>query len=336
MIYNEDINYIKNSSFAMEMLNDMRLDQPMSERSSYFDVVFESLTTQAANSKMVANLFKEIQSFSNIDFGKIPDSKGDLTKYKYYNIMHTCIERVNSIAKSTNTEPEVILTLNKLHNLLLDLRDDFVFGYKMNIEFICVVYQTMVMIMYELINDVIVSLSYQVKLNENVTIGEAKVTKPASAYHKVAKEFITSYEKGQWTKVMKTFRKDSSKLLGITLAGGAIGGAIASVAIALGAMVALLMSIRLAMILLYSARMKMVDYIKIQVELVNNSISVEDDPASIVKQKQLVDKLEYLAGMIEGKRIKADKVAEKTIKESNKENYSKTELNRYDDLGFEL
>jgi hypothetical protein len=100
-------------NLALEAFVDIRNDQPPKDRLHYFDVVLES--SEDTRGTLIQKLYVDIISKSNIDFGKIPDSKGDLTKYEYYNEISESIGALNKLVDSAKSDE--LAMLNNLFDI---------------------------------------------------------------------------------------------------------------------------------------------------------------------------------------------------------------------------
>lgn len=325
---------IVNRDIITESLKEMSLDQPPSDRMHYVEAVIEASINNAGNAKLIEKLYTDIMKSSEIDFGKISDSKGDLTKYKYYDPMSRSIEILNDLAKGSNGTILTLETMNKLHNILLDGRDDFVFGFKFNVDLIQYIYEVLVMTLYELIDCGISEVADYLKNTCQITIGtnNKRLIKRSNRVVNNANKFIKSYESGQWAVMMKPFRKNSSQLIGgmegMIGTGTILAFLSAGVSGAVGAVLGILFAIRGLVFVFFYGKTKISDYAKNQADLIKANIAVNADQSSDVtaKQRKMADRLEAISDRLEGKKRRRDKEVDKAIVASNKNDYTKREL----------
>lgn len=349
----KDESVFRSNSFIMESLRKMALDQPVSDRMHYVDSAIEAMIDQPTSGRLIQSMYKEIMSMSDIDFGKVPDSKGDLTKYAYYSQLVKCIEILNNIAKNApNGNTPTITTMNNFHNIMLDARDDFVFGYRFGVDLLKHIYQINVLVLHELVNASIIEVTDALKeAASGTSIGTIKPSRSKSnLFVDIANNFINIYNKGDWAAFMKAYRKNSSNLFGtrgevfvaeIIGNSALIAGSLAIpglrwVAIVVGIFIVA----RIATRAFYAAKYRMGDYAKYQAELIKANMNAEyasgDDSA---KQAELVERLEDLSAKLLGKYNKTEARTTADIKVSNAQNYNKTELNKaetFSGLDFEL
>ena len=201
---------LHNTEIVMENLQDMMLSQEGRNRIKYIDIVTEALANPTKQASLLNKLYKEVQKVEEIDFGKIPDSKGDITKYVYYDQMQQCIEVLNNLVEG-NPTPN-ITSMNKLHQILLSARGDFTFGYRTDNFVIVTMYNLMVTSLYEMINVCAVDATdyLRAKLSMKMT---SPSTKQIRWVCKTTNQFIKMYENGQWATLMKTFKSSGNSMV---------------------------------------------------------------------------------------------------------------------------
>jgi hypothetical protein len=329
----------------LENFNEMMLAQDAKDRLHYVDIATEAALSPAGKSKLIQQLYVDIVSKSNIDFGKIPDSKGNLTAYTYYDPMYRSIAALNQLFADKKVE-ELDLT-NKLHDMIISCRGDFEYGYRFDIAIIQTTYCLLVMSLYDMIAICIAKYTNYLKDIKGIelTFG-AKNPSNKTLVVKYVKDFIASYEKGEWSKMMLSFKQhpDDAKALisgnatesfsvtAISAAAAAKAGAFTASALGaapwiITALVVLLIIRRISYVYYY-VPYKISNAIKIQAEFLKSSIELSGDantPAG-EKQKRMLDRMNNLVTFIESRILKIDTVVPKKLMESNKEDFSKSEL----------
>lgn len=326
------------NDYILESLREIAVDQPISERAHYVETVLEATTNTANNTRLVEQLYSDVMKSSEIDFGKIPDSKGDLTKYRYYEPMVRSLEILNELVKTNGGQIITLNTANKLHMILLDARDDFVFGYKFDIDLIKYIYQNLVMALYELISCGISEVADFVRSANQITINATnkKTIKKSNRAVKSVNQFIKAYEAGQWSSVINNFKKNRSNFMGgaatESFSGSSIiafltAGVSTPIAVIL-ALITILFAIRGLVFLFYYGKTKIADYAKAQAELIKANIENDRDQSdtAVAKQQKMALKLESIAARLEGQRRRAEQAADKAITQSNKTDYTKQDM----------
>ena len=196
------------NEIILEAFQEMQADQIGRDKIGYVDAAMEAIANPSAQATIMNKLFKETQKIDEIDFGKIPDSKGDITKYVYYDQLYDSIELINELMKGNQTEN--IAAMNKLHQILLNARADFVFGFKVNNYIVTSMYKVMVANLHEMIDICIVDVTEYIRNNLNMSM-DKKTMKKVRWVTSNVKNFIKMYESGQWNTLIKYMRTNASK-----------------------------------------------------------------------------------------------------------------------------
>lgn len=202
------MNEFYSNEIILEAFQEMQADQIGHDKIGYVDAAMEAIANPSAQATIMNKLFKETQKIDEIDFGKIPDSKGDITKYVYYDQLYDSIELINELMKGNQTEN--IAAMNKLHQILLNARADFVFGFKVNNYIVTSMYKVMVANLHEMIDICIVDVTEYIRNNLNMSMDKKSMKKVRWVTSNV-KNFIKMYESGQWNTLIKYMRTNASK-----------------------------------------------------------------------------------------------------------------------------
>ena len=202
------MNEFYSNEIILEAFQEMQADQIGRDKIGYVDAAMEAIANPSAQATIMNKLYKETQKIDEIDFGKIPDSKGDITKYAYYDQLYDSIELINELMKGNQTEN--IVAMNKLHQILLNARADFVFGFKVNNYIVTSMYKVMVANLHEMIDICIVDVTEYIRNNLNMSMDKKSMKKVRWVTSNV-KNFIKMYESGQWNTLIKYMRTNASK-----------------------------------------------------------------------------------------------------------------------------
>jgi len=340
----------------LEELNTMMLAQPSRERMHYVDSVVESVLSPAGKSKLIQQLYVDIIQKSNIDFGKIPQSKGNLTSYEYYDPMVKSIGALNSLFNDgSNKKVEEMDLTNRLHDLLIECRDDFEYGYKFDVQIIQVTYCILVMSLYDMIGLCINKYTNYMKDIKGVEFKFTQSKTNKNLLLKYVRDFIKGYDTGEWSKMMISFKKHPTEVKTIAMTSGAtesfsdFGKVVGAVAIAAPAYVAkaagiagavgtvwgviwislaIFFAIRGLIYLAYYVPFKINSYIKIQADFLKYTIEKDNDQTSttVEKQKKLLSHLDGICTFIETRILKINTTAKKRLDEDASMNYSRSDL----------
>lgn len=202
------MNKFYSNEIILEAFQEMQADQIGRDKIGYVDAAMEAIANPSAQATIMNKLYKETQKIDEIDFGKIPDSKGDITKYAYYDQLYDSIELINELMKGNQTEN--VVAMNKLHQILLNARADFVFGFKVNNYIVTSMYKVMVANLHEMIDICIVDVTEYIRNNLNMSMDKKSMKKVRWVTSNV-KNFIKMYESGQWNTLIKYMRTNASK-----------------------------------------------------------------------------------------------------------------------------
>lgn len=338
----------------LEELNTMMLAQDPKDRMHYVDAVLESVLSPAGKSKLIQQLYVDIIQKSNIDFGKIPQSKGNLTGYEYYDPMVKSIDALNTLFNDgSNKKVEELDLTNRLHDLIVECRDDFEYGYKFDVQIVQITYCLLVMSLYDMIGLCINKYTNYMKDIKGVEFKFTQAKTNKNLLLKYVRDFIKGYDSGEWTKMMISFKKHPTEVKSMALnngkategfadvvkagisAGVGYVGAAAGLAGAIGTVwgviwvsLTIFFAIRGLIYLAYYVPFKINAYIKVQADFLKYAIEKDNEPSStsVESQKKFLSKLESLSTFIETRILRMNTVAKKKLDEDAKTNYSKADL----------
>ena len=202
VLYNE----MRNNDIIMESFLSMGMDQEGKDRMHYTDTALEAFSNPSKQSALLNKLFKEAQKVESLDFGKIPDSKGDITKYVYYDQLCESMRILNELMEGKLTPN--FETMNKLHNVILTARPDFTFGFRTDNFIIMNMYNLMVTVLYELNSICMLDATeyLRAKVSTQNVFNPSTIKKQFRWVTRNANQFIKMYESGQWNTMMKLFK----------------------------------------------------------------------------------------------------------------------------------
>lgn len=194
---------------AMESFQTIMMDLEPQYRMGYVDRAMEAIATPDAG-MVLDRIYQSAMVRANINFGKVPESQGDLTKFTRY---RTIAENLNLLLRQMGEYGiyEIELT-KKLHDTIIKCRDDFAYGYKVDSMFLKTTYQSLVYQLCEMID-----LCDCIYIDALKAGAESKPFKPESykellLVQNVAK-FVKMYETGEWAQTMNGIKKDARNLM---------------------------------------------------------------------------------------------------------------------------
>lgn len=200
-------------TMCMENYRLMSLDQPREDRLHYQQYAMEATVKSAKTSGyMLSKLYRSIIGRSGLNFGKVPESKGDITKYMRYELICDCLDTLDRMLKQYQVEE--LQLAHRLFDTLVILRKDFEYGYKTGNEFLKTTYCTMVFALHQIINICIVIYTDHLVANREGTPYKSTLDSQNLIVVKNIKDFIKMYESGEWAYIMKGITRDSRELIG--------------------------------------------------------------------------------------------------------------------------
>jgi len=324
----------------MDEIYSWRALQEPRDRLRYLDVATEAITNPGNRGHLIQRLYADCLKKATFDFGKIGNSRGNVTKYEHYDkLMATrdCLVELTS-----GSVVDSLQAFDKLHNILIECRGDFEMGYKFNIEFLQLTYRTLVLSLHQLVDMSVSEVTDYLRDALNTELSGTKIvrTQQNSIVLSNVNAFISAYEKGEWAKLMQTFKKDRQALVGVFAAVGTaaagmtpIGWAAAIVA----TLLSILMIIRALIYFYYNSKTRLRDYAENEAAILKQHIMLEADKNSsaIEKQKKMLDFLEARADLNNGRNKKAEDAAQRDLANANRDAGNPTTLVNPDDE-FEL
>ena len=219
---------------CVENFNQFALAQDPKDRLGYRDAAMEAITDPSTG-MVIEKLYSSMVARSGVNFGKIPDSLGDLTSFTKYKAITETFAILDKQLSQLKI-PELTLT-HELHDNLIRLRDDFAYGFRSDSQFLKTTYNSMVYALCEMLN-----LCTVIYVDNLKAAAEGKQFKYQS-YDKLllvqnVKKFNAMVKSGEWAEMMKTTRNGTRNLSGSDVVDGAnsVMGNIASILGAGGAL----------------------------------------------------------------------------------------------------
>ena len=269
---------------------------------NYFDLTDDLtrnvlLTVNEADQNVVmTNLSQKLYSHiinkvDDIDFGTIPESKGDITKIQNYDQLMDCITVMSEVLARYNQPTTPIEVVQLAVQNVIDRTDKFVMGYKLNIEMPIVIYNTIVLSIVSSVSYLIASCLEYVKQPEDmgfeISLDKAATIKSADALlFKDLTKFNNTCASGEFDKAMDFMLSAKAK----NFTGGIMLGFSASaVAIALAAVLLIIPAIRELVFLFYYTRESISTYFELQANLLTmNAYNVQNNLARDAKERKKI------------------------------------------------
>lgn len=277
-------------------------------------------------SKIYDHIVKKVD---DIDYGTIPQSKGDITKVENYEQTLDCIDCIKKYLKQYRQTMECPNVINDAIMNIANRKDVFEKCFNMSIEFGMVTYCNLVLAVEGALHILITSTIEFIK-NPNDDNFEATIDKTALAKSKDGllfnslRKFNKSCEKGEFDRVMEFIINGSKKnFVGST---GAIVGGIALTGLILN----IVPIMRELIFFFFNTRTTIADYFETQADLLQmNAYNVEHSGSNNMKtnkeiakkQMAIVDKFRKVANFVAIDTKQAEKKTTKQISDMKNEKY---------------
>ncbi len=318
------MNYDVKGIVAQENIN-MYMAMPVGKLRTEMRAVLEAKDSDEMTSEVINKMYLEVKSKTKgYDVVDIDASRGNILKVKGYDITADAIDAINRLMGDRKID--CVDLMNDLHDMIISCRADFEHGYRYNVDMIKIIYQTLVLDLYELVDMCICAYTAMMRnpAQKDFRFKDLSDYRSKTAISQSAAGFVGLYKKGDFGKLMKVLR--DPKMAGATtveamegVGTGILVGAILSPFIVR----AVIGFIRLGVNYFFVKAAKLDDYLSTQSEFLRTAIEAEnarkDDPEAIAKQEKWLNRFERLTAFIETKILKVDKEASKQITEDNKQ-----------------
>lgn len=288
LIKSFDYNSIYRSKQFNEAMSHFDIDDTMTRNIllSVNEADQNVVMTSLAN-KLYAHITDKVD---DIDFGTIPNSRGDITKIDNFDELLDCVNIISDILQQYNQDTAPVETINLAIQNMIDRTDMFEKAYKLNIEMPIIIYNTIVLSIVSSVSYMISSCIEFVKLPEDRgfdiaidKVGAAKV-KDALLFNDL-KKFNKICGDGSFDKAMDYVMKQNAN----NFSGASFVFGVSSIAVMVGILLSIIPIIRELIFFFYYARAKASDYFDAQSSLLLiNAYNIENNITRDEKHKKQI------------------------------------------------
>lgn len=231
-----------------------------------------------------------VDKVDDIDFGTIPNSRGDITKIDNFDKLLDCVNIISDILQQYNQDTAPVEVVNLAIQNMIDRTDMFEKAYKLNVEMPIIIYNTITLSIVSSVSYLISSCIEFVKLPEDRgfdismdKVGAAKA-KEALLFNDL-RRFNKMCADGSFDKAMDyVIKQNANNFSGAAFAFGA-----SSVVVVLGILLSIIPLIRELIFFFYYARAKVSDYFDAQSSLLLiNAYNIENNLTRDEKHKKQI------------------------------------------------
>lgn len=275
-------------------------------------------------SKLYDNIIDKVD---DIEFGDIPETRGDITKLPNYAKIIDSLELLEGILEHYKQDTSPVNTIsNAIENLKLR-KDVFTKAYQLNVEFPIIIYNTMTLAVVEGLSYLIASAIEFIKVpsQDGFVISLNKVALSKVKQHLLfenLERFNKSCKKGEVDKAIDFVVKQNMKnFSGVEI------GIIAGAALAIGIILNIIPIVRELIFLFYYTRTSISNYFDMQSTLLQmnaynieaqNTRDEEEKQRIIKKQLKVAETFKKISNTIMVDAKKSENTATKELVNSNK------------------
>ena len=278
------------------------------------------------NDRMVGNLYQSALKRRDIDFGDIPNSKGDLQKFGGYSNMVATLDMLEKLSKKFGIKiPEIQIVEDAINNIRTH-RNQFGKGYQLNIDFLKLYYQSLVLACIDVTTLLLASYVNYTKSINNV---EFQLKQGKGISGNICLDSLASFNKsvkdGSFNKFTSgLLNKKQENFLGVA---GQI--AAAPIKLTINIATSIVPVLRGLIFYFYDAKMSVSEHLAYQKELLEmnkfnleaGSMDAQKRNKILNKQQKYIDKLSRMSDKMIVTNQLANKSSANNIQADNK-NYN--------------
>lgn len=287
---------------------------------------------------------KTVSKAEGINWGKIPESRGNILAWKDYKTIATALD----MAKKSNIKDDIIDLALELERNLITYRADFQYGYKTDNTVIILTYQSACYALLDI--SMLAAISIETAMYNMATGARTvriSISPKAKHFLKSVKQLNRCFQSGEWSKMVRTLKttridafyasKASEALESAAAVAAGIGTFAIIAAVSITGAIALIGAIRGLITIYYRTAVTIDQKARSMQEYLDEVIPYEQNADAAKKQVKARDKLDRVAGWIEAHIIKDSVRAEAEIADEDKREVSPASLSApQDDLGIEF
>ena len=295
---------------------------------------------QKVLTSLTAKLYdKIVDKVDDIDFGTIPQSRGDITKIENYNQMIECLDLIRDIVRQYGQSTRPLDVIYDAINNMTVLKQQFQMAYNLNIELPIVIYNTIALSIVSGISYMITGCIEYVKTPD----GTFEVTLDKIAYRNSEKNLLYrnlgDFNKCCATGEMKRVIDECNHKNVKRLTGAEVGMIVFSVSTLVALMKNIIPFLQNLVYFFFHARQTISDYFAVQADLLQmNAANViyrdtvgKDKEKIAAKQMKIADRFRKVSNFFAVKYKKAEYDGSRNAKEDNNYRYKNDELNDNND-----
>lgn len=292
-----------------------------SEKLKYLPVLEDA--TSPVTVRYIEQLYNAVINKGHIDFGDIPESKGDIRKYKGYHDMKNTLDIIKDLAESQKapTVLEYAVEISKAIENIEALSDQYENGFRANIEYVMLEYNLFTFCCVEATTTILCEFVEYVKnpITKSVDITLKNTKYRANAF------YIDSIKKFNKVNTSPDYRKFLTQM-NVKSTEQFTGTEFLGFGVVVGIAILIIPVCRALIYKFYNLRRKISDDLMVQAMFLelhktcveaNTGFTQEKKELIIAKQEKIRQLLIRLSEKIKVSNVKADRETEKQLKKDN-------------------
>jgi hypothetical protein len=272
------------------------------------------------NTSLINKLYNVTLQKAHVDFEDIPNSKGDISKYSGYKSILETLDIIKGLAKSSNVKINEVDIIEDAVNNIVVHRDLFFKGFKLEKDFVILLYNSLVAACVEATSLLISSYIDFIKRPDKVEFNLIKLSMgPNALTLDNLASFNASVKSGDFSKVLNyVITTGKQNFLGPDIIA----------ALVIGGLVLIIPILRELIFYFYYTRMKLSDYMKQQSMLLElNKNMIQSNTALTPNQKKeiltkQIDRINFLNNISDKIKVDNTMTQSKSIDDIKNENKS--------------
>lgn len=291
----------------------------------------------ALASKLYDSIVKKI---TDIDFGQIPNSKGDITKIPNYFEMSECLSNIRELLVANRQSTTPVDTIITAIDNLKSYKNIWTKGYNIDCEMVVVMYNTIALSIVTATSVLLTTMIEFIKNPESGTYEACLVkvkrnnTKDGLLFKNLAK-FNKSCKKGDIEKTMTAILKSQRAMRENGIITESIFATVLAGVTLISLATCIIPIIHELTSLLYCMRQKVSDYFDLEADIVrlnaekvnySKSKTPEAKKKIVARQMKIADRFKAISNKLAIKSKKAEVDADKMVKSENSKKFKVDEL----------
>ena len=270
------------------------------------------------NGQSIQNLYELTISRSDIDFGEIPKSAGDVEKCKYYENTRQCLDIIKELYDKNNIKDETLYIVKQAMSNMLRFRPQFVAGFRMKHEYVMLMYNSLVLAIVDATTLLIRSyINYIMSADQDYRVINGSDKGRGLVTIETLRMFNQAVDNGTLAQSLKYMNDSKVKNFA--------GEDVVITGVIIMGLASIVPMMRELIYFYYHSRVKIADYLKMQSDFLEmNKLAVQasskppqERKQIAIKQDKVIKELRRLSDKIMINNVDTNDVVKKQVKDES-------------------